>query len=62
MPECWKCGGDGECKNEYHDGVTNPLEVGPSVLKSLLGSCPDCGSDNTEMGGKCPECGGKGYT
>ncbi len=62
MSECWKCGGDGECKNEYHDGVKNPLEIGTSVLESLLDSCPDCGSGNTEMGGKCPECGGKGYT
>ena len=58
MATCPACGGDGECKNEYH---TRDLdEKLASIVVDIFIVCPDCGSGNTEMGGNCSTCGGTG--
>jgi DnaJ-class molecular chaperone len=55
---CSRCNGSGECNNEFHE----PDSMAEAIWDQLLSECPDCGSNNTQMGGKCPECGGTGIT
>ncbi len=58
MTTCPACGGDGECKNEYHTrGITQSLLEAAADI--LLG-CSECGSVNTQMGDDCTTCGGSG--
>jgi hypothetical protein len=60
METCPACGGDGECKNDFHNRSLGDAVFGISVIESIISECPACGSSNTEMGGKCSICGGTG--
>ncbi len=54
--ECEHCKDTGKCQDEYHSGFFS--EDGPStlnVIDNMLGSCPSCGSGNTEYA-PCPHC------
>lgn len=55
MPTCEACGGDGECRNDFHNGSIS------SSMQSIISDCEDCGSSNSQMPGDCPDCEGSGY-
>ena len=60
MPMCEACDGDGKCRNAYHDSINEERGVLRTIVESVIGSCEDCGSSNTEMPGDCPDCHGCG--
>ena len=60
MATCEACGGSGKCSNPYHDSINENRGVAGTLSDAVLGSCPDCGDWNTEMGGKCTHCNGTG--
>lgn len=56
--ECFHCGGDGECRNDFHTtlGVVEP----GGMWKELLGEqCPACGGLHDQPR-NCSACGGTG--
>jgi hypothetical protein len=60
MATCNACNGTGECGNSFHDSIDQDRGTLQTVVEGLFGSCPDCGSSNTERGNDCTHCGGSG--
>jgi DnaJ-class molecular chaperone len=60
MATCPVCDGSGECQNDYHSDSWLEDVFLVSTTKTLLGDCPACGSESTQIRGKCSTCGGSG--